>query len=306
MKTTTAKILQTPGSRLLRDPYDIRISDLEPGPWALLGIPWDWSVAGRPGARFAPQTIRKYLYTTTPFNASRPSILCRGLKDLGDVNIVPGDLEATAKRVKEAVSELLPKYRLLVILGGDHSITEWIVEAILSKTDDICLIVFDAHYDLRSVSEGVTSGAWLYNLKSRHPSLQALVLGIADHMNPPYLAKRAEKLGVKTVPALHILENIDSAFKAISSLNCRKAYISIDMDHVAAAWAPGVNSPSPIGLTPYHTVKLLYFIAERFNIVGVDVVEVAPPYDVGDATSMLAAHLLLHLLHAIGGERDCH
>jgi len=283
-----------PGAPLLRDPGDLRVRSLPVcDRTSIIGVPWDWSVAGRPGARAAPSRIRGYLYSYTPHNVSMGNLKCRP-RDLGDVKVAPADWDLTRDRIGEAARIAWKSGSLPIFIGGDHSITEPILGAL--DSENLGLIILDHHYDLRSTSEGLTSGSWLYNVLSRN-RMPTLIIGVGDYANPPYLRERAEDLGVKIVPALeasseavyHIIEDhIDQV---------EKLYISIDMDHIDQAYAPGVNSPATLGLNPWTTLRLLHHIIRRASVKGIDIVEVSPPLDHGDSTSRLAAKILLYMIH---------
>ncbi len=295
------EVFTEPGAPLLRDPGDVRIRDLPECSWAsIVGIPWDWSVTGRPGARTAPARIRGFLYSYTPHNISLGELGCRP-RDWGDVRVAPGDWAATRGRIREAARTVWEDDSVAVFLGGDHSVTEPILDAL--DWDGLGLVVLDHHYDLRSTSEGLTSGSWLYNVLSRR-RIPTLVIGVGDYANPPYLRRRAEDLGVRVVPASDALS--ETVYNIIDSHldNVDRVYISVDMDHIDQAYAPGVNSPAVLGMDPWTTLKILHHITSRASVVGVDIVEVTPPLDRGDSTSRLAAKIALYMLHWLEAGRD--
>jgi len=298
-----AQPIVPPGNRLIRDARDIRISDMKPGKVNLLGIPWDWSVSGRPGSRYAPSEIRRFLMSLTPHAPGRGSDLEFGIRDLGDVNVAPGDARLTQSRVVKA-ARIAYEARLAVFLGGDHSITRWTLEPLIGE--GLGVLVMDSHYDLRQVTEGVTSGSWLGEILEDHRGdIDVVVVGVADYINPPYLAYRARELGVTVIPALDIQsKGLEKALEAIDRLRERgysNYYISVDMDHLAEAWAPGVNSPAPLGLDPIVSLRIIEHAASALSPRGFDVVEVVPAFDVGGRTSRLAAALILHLIHTASG-----
>jgi agmatinase len=300
MNTQATHPLQPPGAPLLRDPRDERLPR-GPGGVALVGVPWDWSAAGRPGARLAPARIRAALAGLRPHAPGLGDPFPCPIEDLGDVRIAPGDPAASFPRIVEAARLAYSRGRVAAFLGGDHSITRWTVEPLASQ-GPVALLVMDAHYDMRSVEEGLTSGSWLWDLLRAHPGrVRAAVVGVADYANPPYLAGRAREAGVIVVPRSRLLDGVEPALEAVDRLaeeGAPHAYISIDMDHLAQAHAPGVNSPSPLGMEPRESLAVLLHAAERLAPAGVDVAEVTPTVDVGDATSRLAAVLLAYTLHA--------
>ena len=302
--------LVLPGTPFIRDPQDRRIRRRPTAPVALIGVPWDWSTAGRPGARFAPARVRDYLYSLTTYSPCTGSELPVDIDDLGDVRVAPGDPDLTALRVAEVV-RVLTGYDMVVVLGGDHTVTGWVTRALLDTgiVKRLCMLVLDAHYDLRSVEEGLTSGSWLYDLLTRaRDRVKAVVVGVAEYANPPYLARRARELGVRVVPALKLARDPAPALSLVDELageGCDAYYISVDMDHLSAAYAPGVNSPTPVGLDPRTSLTVLEYAARRLKPRYLDFTEVAPPYDVNDLTSRLTAFLLAYTLHARFGGRGC-
>ncbi len=291
------------GTPLMRDPLQKRVKRGSPGDVAVIGIPWDWSTSGRPGARFAPQTIRRYLYSLSTFSPYRNSNLDIIFEDLGDVAVAPGDVKITSERVKNAAEEGF-KRKVSVFLGGDHSITRWILEALIPSYSLIGLLVLDAHYDMRSVTEGMTSGSWLWDLLKEHKDeVRVTVVGVQDYMNPDYLAERARKMEVNVITRMEILNNgVENVFETVDELKelgAEAYYISIDMDHLCEACAPGVNSPSPLGLSQEESVRILTYASKKLKPKGFDVTEISPPHDINDMTSRLAAFLLAHSIHEV-------
>ncbi len=293
-------LLSVPGAPLLRDPGDERIGGLEEcSRSAIIGIPWDWSVTGRPGPRLAPQRIRGYLYGLTPYSPVHGSITCRP-RDLGDVRVAPGLWSTTRARIASVSITLLEEYERVYLVGGDHSIAGPALEALAHVEDRVSLVMLDHHYDLRSTSEGLTSGSWLYEVLTRVPGrIEALIVGVGDYSNPSYLAERAMRLGVKVIPRHSLLQGdgLDTVREALDSLE-DPVYLSIDMDHLDQAYAPGVNSPGVMGMDPRETLLILEGLAGK-RIRMIDLVEVNPLVDVADSTSRLAAKVLAYLFNLL-------
>jgi Arginase/agmatinase/formimionoglutamate hydrolase, arginase family len=295
-------------ARLLKDPGDVRVGDLRPLV-PLVGVPWDWSTAGRPGARFAPSAIRSELLSYTPLSEDL-GCLSVGFDDLGDVDVAGGDPALTGSRAIEAAREAMDVARgrgtPAVFLGGDHSITAWTARPFVEAGSTT--VVLDSHYDLRRLSEGVTSGAWLREL-AESTKVKAVVVGVSDYMNPPYARQRARELGVEVIIRQQLLRDLDGSLERLRGLvRGSEVYLSIDVDHLAQAYAPGVNSPSPLGMTPQESLAVMEAVASSARVVGIDVTEVVPQLDPSGLTVRLAAALLLRAVHlaiAKGEARGC-
>ena len=284
------------GSRLLRDPRDLRLSDLGECPWAaIVGVPWDWNTGGDPGARHAPRQIIERILSLPDHRPGLESIGCKP-RVLGDVAVSGGDWAATSERLRQAAAYLFREYAFTLFVGGDHSITGPILQALL-ENGSVGLLMLDAHYDLRSVEEGVTSGSWLWDTamiarKRLDAALEVSIIGVADFANPGYLEERARRLGFRVVPARDVNSSISEAFEAIDWLVSRAAdyyYVTVDMDHIAEAYAPGVNSPSPAGLAPWESIEILEYAMRKLKPLGADIVEVVPVKDVQGRTVRLAS-----------------
>ncbi len=295
------EILVPDGTPLLRDPMDKRISKDPKGIVSILGVPWDWSITGRPGSREAPSYLRKQLYKFTTHAPGLYSDIDFFFKDLGNVRIAPGDREITAKRVIEASRLSYDSSQLSVFLGGDHSITKWTIHPLAEK-GRVGIILLDAHYDMRTVSEGYTSGSWLWELYTEHKNkIDALIIGVSDYLNPPYLKKRAEEAGFIVVSRMEILEKgIDQVRSLVKEFIKREhdfIYLSIDTDHLDNSIAPGVNAPNPLGLTSIESYQILSSISESVKIDGIDVTEYSPLLDINDITLQNVTKLLLYTIH---------
>lgn len=294
-------ILVPPGTRLLRDPEDPRMTPSREGWVPLLGIPWDWNITGRPGAREAPRALRAVLYSLTPHAPGLGSDAHFTFRDLGDVRVAPGDARLTSTRIIRASKLAYGMGAPAVFLGGDHSITRWTLEPLVDE-GSVGVIVLDAHYDMRSVSEGLTSGSWLWDLYTAHGDLvSALIIGVADYSNPPYLRERAQRAGFTIVHRLELLEKgVERALEAIDEFleqDHRSLYISIDADHLSITAAPGVNAPTPLGMEPLETLRILLHTTGKAKPRGIDVVEAAPSLDPTGATIGTLARLLAYAVH---------
>lgn len=288
-----------PGARMIRDPGDIRLGDVVgkcgSGCLCISGIPWDWSTAGRPGARYAPPRIREHLYS---FNIHiRDLCIC----DAGDVDIAPGDIALSSKRIYEAVGELLTKCRGIVLLGGDHSITR---HAVSSAVDTLGgtggLLVLDAHLDLRRLSEGLSSGTYLRELlEERGERIRVAVVGVRRHSVPGYMLELADRMGVRYLTADRLSTADASRFLGEVFSGVDWIYISFDSDVLDPHQCPGVNSPSPFGITLREAVGLIEEASKLGRVVGLDIVEYVPLLDVGDICGRNLAYIAYRALEVL-------
>ncbi|MEM4971706.1 MAG: arginase family protein [Sulfolobales archaeon] len=293
-------LFRTPGSRFIRDPEDLRLGDVvrrkcDAGCICIAGAPWDWSTAGRPGARYATTKLRDYLYS---LNIHEDICVC----DAGDIDIAPGDITTTSSRIYNAVRELLSICRGFLLLGGDHSITKYSVSAVLDRRGSGGgLVVFDAHLDLRRLSEGLSSGTYLRELlEERGSGLKVVVVGVRRHSVPRYMLDLARRLGVTYIES----EDLDpgEAVRIINEIlsEARWIYISFDSDSLDPHQCPGVNSPSPLGLAMREAVEILDGISKTRRLVGGDIVEYVPILDHGEICGRNLAYIAYRMIHLMG------
>ncbi len=293
------------GTPLLQDPRDLRLRDQdETSDIALVGIPWDWKTAGDPGSRHAPRQIIQTMLSL-PVYSPKLGAIPRKPRLYGNINVWPGDWERTQSVIKEASKKLFDRHPFVLFIGGDHSVSGPILEALAEEKGGIGLLMLDAHYDLRSVEKGVTSGSWLWEVATKPwVNISATIIGIGEYSNPPYLHDRAERLGFKVISALEVHENISQALEAIDWLADQSQdayYITLDMDHISEAFAPGVNSPSTFGLEPWQTALILDYAVKKLHPIGADIVEVVPVKDIAGRTVRLAAQFAMRFA-ALGME----
>jgi len=290
--------LLPPDRGVLLDLKDKRVRDYPPcKKVGLLGVPWDWSTAGDPGARHAPAAIRWELARLPSYSPSIGGLTARPW-DFGDVRVDPRDWEGSMGRIRRAAGVLFGRVEHALFLGGDHSITREIVGALLDDVDCVGILMFDAHFDLREPEGGVTSGSWLAELYREYGGdrVKTVILGVGEYTNPSYLAEKAERLGIDYLGSLEVYHDLEAAYRLVEKLagyRCDAYYVTVDMDHISEAYAPGVNSPSPIGLEPHHTLSLLAHAIPLLRPRGLDIVEVVPVKDRGGATVRLAARIAL-------------
>jgi len=258
------------------------------------GYPFDGTACFRKGSSEAPDAIRKNSYNFETY------LLELGI-DLSDILANDwGNLEITdnqdknEKLLEDLVSKIVNEGKFPIGLGGEHSLTPAAVKAAHSKYPNLAVVILDAHLDFRNEYEG--------NPKS-HATVTRRVSEIVGVDN-------VRSIGIRSVSQSEITEARSVGLKFIESgwTELREyladviedldgpVYLSLDMDAIDPAFAPGVGTPEPFGMTPYEIIQTINFFADR--IVGFDCVEVCPPHDNGN-TSALAARLTRHLVGAV-------
>jgi len=265
----------------------------------LMGAPLDVTTSFRPGTRFGPARIRAVSDGLEEYSP----VLERELADVpfydaGDIDLAPGNVEASLDAVEEAVAEAVGRGRLPVVLGGEHLLTLGAVRGVLRHVPEAAVIQFDAHADLRDdylgeklshatvmrrVAELVGPGR-LYQLGIRS--------GTADEFQYGSLHTKFYSLPLGGTVA-------DLAERAAAAVGSRPVYITVDIDVVDPGFAPGTGTPEPGGVSPGELLRALYAL-QPLNVVGIDFVEVCPPQDTADITSLLAAKLVREAILCFG------
>jgi agmatinase len=276
---------------------------------AVLGVPFDEGSPFMPGSRFGPRAIREHSMrfvggTDTLFDIRTgeqifsPGAAGQRIADLGDVEVRPATPQGTAANITEAVGSALAAGALPLVLGGDHSITYPIVRAF---SGPIHVVQFDAHLDYLE-----PDGDYRYTNEHAFRQIGGLdsvnrltAVGIRSLRTSARLYRDAVADGNRIVPP-HELRELGSHGVAELVPADARCYVTIDIDSLDHSLVPGCVSAEPGGLTYDELRGALVALAERVEIVGLDLVEVNPMVDIGaGATAYLAAHLLVETLGAI-------
>ncbi|MBD3765510.1 MAG: agmatinase [Rhodobacterales bacterium] len=272
---------------------------------AILGAPFDMGTQFRAGARFGPRAVRE---ASTLFSFGHAGaydhedhVTYRGpevrIVDIGDADIVHTDTETSHANIETGVRAILDAGALPVVIGGDHSVNIPCIRAFAGR-GPIHILQIDAHPDFVDVRHGVRHG---HGNPMRRAAEQDHVTGItalgirnvSSTTHEGYVAARAmgdDILSVRQVRRLGVQGVIDR-IPAGAAL-----YITIDIDGFCPSIAPGTGTPSHGGFLYYEVLEILQAAALRHQVVGIDLVEVAPDYDPTGSTAILAAQVLLNLL----------
>ncbi len=271
---------------------------------AVAGVPFDSGVTYRPGARFGPAAIRQASRLLKPYHPAldvSPFAQAQ-VVDAGDIAANPFDIDAAVEEIRAGIAGLLttPQQKV-VLLGGDHTIALPALQAMHAVHGPVALVHFDAHLDTWDTYFGAPC---THGTPFRRASEQGLIVkGHSAHVGiRGSLYDRAdllddESLGFTVVHCRDIDRiGVDGVIERIRErVGEHPVYVSIDIDVLDPAFAPGTGTPEIGGMTSRELVAVLRAM-RGLPIVGADVVEVAPAYDSGDVTAVAAANLAYELI----------
>ncbi len=280
-----------------------RIDEVNQVDIAVVGVPFDAGTSYRPGARFGPAHIRESSRLLRPYNPAQdasPFALAQ-VVDAGDIAVNPFNIDEAILQIQDGVGSLISKGLKLLTLGGDHTIALPILRALHKVHGKISVIHFDAHLDTWDTYFGA-------NYTHGTPFRRASEEGILDRdgclhigiRGPLYAASDLSEdkdLGFKIVHATEIDEiGVEGVIKAmLSRVADSTVYVSIDIDVLDPAFAPGTGTPEAGGFTSRELLRIIRAL-DQVNLIGADIVEVAPAYDHAQITGIAAAHIAYELI----------
>jgi agmatinase len=285
----------------------------------IVGAPFDGGTSHRPGTRFGPQAIRTTDYLA--HDGSRPHLALhvdplRELRvvDLGDVEMPSGDTETSLARLEDAVAAIADVGAVPVVLGGDHTIALPDVTGVARKLGygRVSVVHFDAHADTGESQFGALHGHGTPMRRLIESGAargdRFLQLGLRGYWpGPETLAWMAEQ-GMRSYEMTEVVRRgldacLDEAFE-IATDDCDGVFLSVDVDVVDPGMAPGTGTPEPGGFTSRQLLDAVRRCATELPVVGLDVVELSPPYDgPGEVTAYLANRVVLEALSGIAWRR---
>jgi agmatinase len=290
---------------------------------AIVGAPFDDAVSHRPGARFGPRAIRAASYHSGSINSLQLGIEpyeWLDVVDAGDAPVTPMDIERGHLVIEQKVYEVARSGAIPIVLGGDHSITFPSATAVsrIVAPRRLGIVHFDAHPDAANATWG--------NLRSHGTPMRRLIesgavagrnfvqVGLRGYWPAPetlswmaeqgmrwHLMTEIEERGAEAVVADAIAQALDGP---------EVIYLSVDIDVIDPGMAPGTGTPEPGGMLTRELLRAIRQIVAAVELVGMDVVEVAPPFDHAEVTAMAAHRCVLEAISALavrrrdaGGER---
>ena len=274
---------------------------------AVLGVPFDSGVSYRPGARFGPAHVRESSRLLRPYNPAQDTepFATQQVVDAGDLGVNPFDLDEAIRQVHDGARSLLERSRRLLTIGGDHTIALPLLRAVHEVHGPVAVVHFDAHLDTwdtyfgadythgtpfrRAAEEGLLDESGCLHVGIRGPLYSARdLLEDAELGFQVVHARDVDDIGVRG-----IVERVRERVQE------RPVYVSLDIDVLDPAFAPGTGTPEAGGLSSRELLAVLRGFA-GLDLVGADVVEVAPVYDSAEITGIAAAHAAYELISAMG------
>ena len=295
----------------------------EPAQWAdagaaIIGAPFDGGTSHRAGARFGPYAIRTTDYL--PHDGARPSLAlgldpltALGVVDLGDVEMPSGETERSLAALEARVTRVAAAGVVPVILGGDHTIALPDVTGVARHVGwgRVAVIHFDAHADTGDTQFGSLYGHGTPMRRLIESGAcrgdRFLQIGLRGYWPEPatldWMATRGMRsFEMSEVVARGLDDVLDEAF-TLAATDCDGVFLSVDVDVVDPGSAPGTGTPEPGGLTSRQLLDAVRRVAMECALVGMDVVEVSPPYDHAEVTAYLANRVVLEALGGVAWRR---
>ena len=292
----------------MRLPHQTDLTDVDV---AILGVPFDSGTSYRSGARLGPREIRAQSSLIRPYSIFQKISPFEELTvvDAGDVDAPPVGIEQAYAAIEDGVRRVLDAGAIPMVVGGDHSISLPVLRAVARRHGPLSLIQFDAHIDTwgdyfggkyfhgspfrRAIEEGILQdGAYV----------QVGIRGPMYGEEEDFAFQNAHAVTMIDIRQVKTA-GIGATVERIRDLVHGPVYITFDIDSVDPAFAPGTGTPEVGGLTSYEAQELVRGLA-GLDVVGCDVVEVAPQFDgPGQITALLAANLMFELLCVIAGKK---
>ncbi len=305
--------LKQAGSAVFVDRYITKAHQLIK-PWngeeiegiGLIGAPLSKSSISHSGASFAPASIRKAFSAFSTYAVEEDiDLKDEIIHDIGDIEMVVTDIVQSQKRIEETMLELFTKNPQFfpITLGGDHSVSASVIKAFAKTKGTIGVIQFDAHHDLRNLEDGGPTNGTPFRSLLEAGAIKGenlIQIGIRNFSNSRYYFEYAKEQHVtvytmKNVRERNIVsileESIDKLKKKVDAI-----YVSVDMDVLDQAFAPGCPAIGPGGMNSQDLFDAVSYLGKESLVKGLDIVEIDPTLDVRDMTSRVAVHVILNFL----------
>jgi arginase len=309
----------------MKAPYCEDVRQVRQYEAAFIGVPFDTATTYRPGARFGPQAVRRIsaLYDGYSIDGAVDIYEELDLCDVGDVFVIPGNIEKTFDQVTKAVSHVFTSGAFPIMCGGDHALGFPHVRGVAPHIDgNVGIIHIDRHLDIqeKDMDERMHTTPWYWTTHEPtstthrdHSHMHDVGLpNCAPHnlvqmgiggwygSRPGAIVAKRRGTSVMTMTDITYLGPAKAAEMALELAwkGCKAVYLSFDIDSIDPGFAPGTGSPEPGGLLPREALEIVRLIAKE-GLCAMEVVEVSPPYDVNDNTAQLACRVILDALGSL-------
>jgi agmatinase len=287
-----------------------RLGDVPDADVLVWGVPFDGGVSYRPGARFGPNHVRQSSRLLRPYNPAQDSepFSRAQVADAGDLGVNPFSIDDAIAAVEHRARALSGTSRSLVTIGGDHTIALPLLRVQAERHGPVAVLHFDAHLDTWDTYFGAP---YTHGTPFRRAAEEGLVdfehsvhVGIRGPLYSRLDLAESERLGFSAVHARDFVRSpIDTIIERVRTrLGERPVYVSVDIDVLDPAYAPGTGTPEAGGLSSAQLLEVLRGL-DGLTVVGADVVEVAPAYDHAEITGIAAAHVAYELMSLLPGRR---
>jgi formiminoglutamase len=269
----------------------------------ILGVPFDGAVLGRRGAAGGPSAIRRAMSGFSNYNIELGVRLSKAkISDLGDVVFDGNDVVRAHGQVEAEVAAGLDEESLLVVLGGDNSVSLPSLRACAKKLGKIGVLVIDSHLDLRGEiggrpTSGSSYGLALETIDGLDPQ-RVVELGAHGFLNSKKYFDKAERLGIRLMTAQEVREMGPEAAAReacrVASRGADAVYLSVDVDAIDLSEVSGVSAPSSGGLNAADVCKIVYEVVKGGKVACADIVELAPSLDQSGRSERVAATVLTY------------
>lgn len=260
----------------------------------LLGAPFDSTVSNKPGSRFAPNAIRLESYGLETYSPYQDLDLCdMRIFDSGDIELPFGNAKKALKLIKERSKKILSDNKIPFLIGGEHLVTLGQFEAVYEKYNDVCIIHLDAHTDLRE--------DYLGEKLSHATVIRRCYDLVGDNKIYQFGIRSGERYEFEFANKHNYINkfNLDTIDEIIKKLKGKNVYLTIDLDVLDPSFFPGTGTPEAGGVSFNELINAIRGFKD-LNIVGLDVVELAPDYDLSRISTAIACKIIRELLLVLG------
>jgi len=304
-------------TEIIHDEYEIEVCDIvedwrkvDSADVGIVGIPFDTSVLTRRGCRFGPDAVRSALSFSSSYEPGLDVDISKNFRivDFGNIDVLHTDVLKTHERIEKVITAIYKTGVIPVVIGGDHGTSYPTIKSLINNTDgNIGVIMIDSHLDMRKSHHGECSNGTPFRRLLEEPEYPLLPknlveIGINGWHNSKVYMDYCRDRGVTVIPAREVhkrgISDVVAQALDIASNGTEAIFLSFDIDGLDLAAAPGTCSPNPGGLTSCQGLEAVWQIGQHPLLRGMDVLEVSPPLDFQDLTSIMGAALIMQYLGA--------